>query len=184
MYKSSVVIDNRIGILTSVLHFSIDWPRAGISPRRCIRVYKCCFLLNNLSNITFGRLLVPGLKFVFTALIIGSLFSLLRFFGELDLYTLGFIVPLYVGSAGILVPAAVLTSALYRYSSQFQRNVLAASRGWKTKKMQLVLAKDIRACQLIRCEVGGLYHMEAKAKLTLAHSIVNGLVFLLVQHKN
>jgi hypothetical protein len=44
--------------------------------------------------------------------------------------------------------------------------------------------KEIRACQLIRCEVGGLYHMEVEAKLTLMHSVINGLVFLLVQHKN
>jgi hypothetical protein len=53
----------------------------------------------------------------------------------------------------------------------------------KDKKKQLALAKEIRACQLIRCEAGGLYHTEAKARLTLAHSIVNGLVFLLVQEK-
>jgi hypothetical protein len=82
-----------------------------------------------------------------------------------------------------LVPSAILTSALYDYSSQFQRNVLEASRGWKTKKTRVVVAKELQACQLIRCEVGGMYHMEAKAKLTLSHSVVNGLVFLLVQHK-
>jgi hypothetical protein len=77
----------------------------------------------------------------------------------------------------------MVTSALYKYSSQFERNVWEASRGWKTKAAQLVLAKELKACQLIRCEVGGLYHMEATAKLTLAHSLVNGLVFLLVSTK-
>jgi hypothetical protein len=51
------------------------------------------------------------------------------------------------------------------------------------KEKELIFEKELNACQLIRCEVGGLYHMEAKAKLTLSHSIVDGLVFLLVQHK-
>jgi hypothetical protein len=42
---------------------------------------------------------------------------------------------------------------------------------------------QIESCQLIRCQVGGLYYMEAKAKLTLIHQVVNGVVYLLVNVK-
>ncbi len=165
-------------------YFSIEWPHDGVPPGRCLRVYKCCYILNHLSNISFGRVLVPGGKLVLITLITFSLFAILRLYRELDLFSLWLATALCINGGCILVPGVVLTSTLYKYSSQFQRNVLEASRRLSTKRAGLVLAKEVQACQLIRSEVGGLYHMEARAKLTICHSIVNGLVLLLVQHRS
>jgi len=39
---------------------------------------------------------------------------------------------------------------------------------------------ELKSCPLIRCKVGGLYHMESKAKLTLIQKVINGLKYLLV----
>ena len=80
-------------------------------------------------------------------------------------------------------------SNMFDMSQKFSKNMscliscVFASASAADKKANQIQKSELKACQLIRCSVGSLYHMEAKAKLTLIHNVVNGVVFLLVNIK-
>jgi hypothetical protein len=136
-----------------------------------------------MSNIAFGRILIPGLKLNSVLLIITASFGLVGFWNELDLFSLGLVTVVVVASAILTATTAAMMSAVYDYSSQFKLNIRKQiqNSGCEMQKQHI---QEIRACQVIRCEVGNLYHMESKAKMTMVNTIVNGLVFLIVQRKS
>jgi len=76
-------------------------------------------------------------------------------------------------------------SSVYRTSKQFIRNLSECI--WQLdsndKLDKQMLQRQLNSCNLIRSQVGGLYYMESKAKLTLVHKVVNGLKYLLVNVK-
>jgi hypothetical protein len=51
------------------------------------------------------------------------------------------------------------------------------------KGIREIRIRELRSCQLVRCQIGSFYHMEGKAKLTLANTMVNCFVFMIVQHR-
>jgi len=71
-------------------------------------------------------------------------------------------------------------SSLYDTSVVFQQNIRHAIKSTVDEKLRKYLERQQDSCYLICCQVGNLYHMEAKAKLTLLQNIVNGVVFMLV----
>jgi len=46
-----------------------------------------------------------------------------------------------------------------------------------------ILQRQLKSCNLIRCQVGGIYYMEGSAKLTVLHKLVNGLKHLFINVK-
>ena len=74
-------------------------------------------------------------------------------------------------------------SSLYDMSLVFSTNMSQQIRGMANKKKRRVLEAQLTACPLIRCELGGLFHMESEAKLTMLHHVINGVVFLMVNFK-
>ena len=172
-----------------MIHYSIEWPKREAqlpspSIERWIFHYKGIFIINNLCCIAFGTILVPFLK---TLVIIGFIlcfFACVRLFNYLDLISLAFVVAVSLLSAGSVVPMALAMSSMYDISQTFSQNVSNTSiRYVEDRKAEAILKKQLKSCAVIRFNVGGLYHMEAKAKLTMVHHVVNGIVFLLVNAK-
>jgi hypothetical protein len=85
-----------------------------------------------------------------------------------------------VGTAAfMLLPTSIIMSSLFDTSAKFTRHALPITNLISDKKMRKQIEGQLKACSLIRCQVGSFYHMEAKAKLTLIQQMVQGVVFLL-----
>ncbi len=162
---------------------SIEWPAAGVPFERCLLVYKSAFLLNNVSNNAFGKLLIPVFKLCAVLLVIVSSFGLIGFWNNFDIITLGIAIVATVAALVCIIPSADIMPTLYDTSARLEQNLNKNSE-YLDYKWQKQNKRQVRACQPIRCQVGSLYYMDSKAKLTLAHTLINGLVFLLVQRKS
>ena len=76
---------------------------------------------------------------------------------------------------------ALVMSSLYDISEKFSRNLLNIRiRFVENTRAESSLRRQLKSCAVIRFNVGGLYHMEAQAKLTMVQHVVSGIVFLLV----
>jgi hypothetical protein len=100
----------------------------------------------------------------------------------LSISTLGFV---FFLATPILVSCALVMSRIYDISSQFQANMAKKVQTSKDKDNGTIQIwmRELRSCQLVRCQIGNFYHMEGKAKLTLVNTIVNAFVFMVVQRK-
>jgi len=85
-----------------------------------------------------------------------------------------------LSGAIIIIPMSIIMSRMFDISAQFKQKLLPCIQMIGDKKIRKIIEGQLEACSLIRCSIGGLYHMEAQAKLTLLQNMVNGVVWLLV----
>ena len=69
---------------------------------------------------------------------------------------------------------------MFEISTLFSRNLSSKISLLDEIRAKRILQRQLLSCPIIRCRVGNLYHMEAKAKLTLIHAILNTVAFLLI----
>jgi len=134
-------------------------------------------------NLVFGQLVVPFIKLCLIVAFVVSFVTVVRLHKYLDVVSLVMISTMVWTTILDLFPTAIIMSKLYDVSQKFSWNVSERCRPIALQTDRLFLKMQIESCQLIRCQVGGLYYMEAKAKLTLIHQMVNGVVYLLVNVK-
>jgi len=135
-------------------------------------------------NLVFGKLVVPFIKLCLIITFVLSFVTAVRLHKYLDVLSLVMISTLIWTTILDLFPTAILMSKLYGVSQKFAWNITERSNSIARQTDDgRILKMQIESCQLIRCQVGGLYYMEAKAKLTLIHQVVNGVVYLLVNVK-
>ena len=144
--------------------------------------YNGIHILNSVWNVAFGKILVPFMKIALIVVFILSFFSCSRLFQYLDFFPCLFVATYVISSSVMLVPITLVMSSLYAISCNFQQNLFPRIHSADEKKTAHtnILKSQLKSCTLIRCQVGSLYHMEAKAKLTMIDNIVSGIVFLLV----
>ena len=183
----------RLNIYCFKLSTSIEWPTSKVlsEPEPESEVvpldinighYRGIYILNRDCNETFGKLFVPFVKLSIILMFIVCFFAFARVYKYLDLISLAFVGTAALTTAIILVPISLTMSSLYETSRQFSRNLSARidMDSDSDNRLRGILGFQLRSCQLIRCQVGSLYYMEAKAKLTLLHYVVNGVMFLMV----
>jgi len=83
----------------------------------------------------------------------------------------------------VLIPLSIVTSSLYELSFQFHRNLEQRTATFLDKQLRRKMERQLKACPLIRVQMGGLYYMEAQAKLTMLSQVINSVVGLLVDFK-
>jgi len=151
---------------------------------KCILHYKSLVIITKDCNLVFGRILLPFVKLLLMIFFVTSFFALLRFYDQLNLIPLVLLILITYTTLLLLLPTTMVMSALYKTSKTFIRNLKPRIRSLNESINQKEILKgQLKSCGLIRCEIGGLYFMESKAKLTLIHKIVNGLKYLLVNVK-
>jgi len=94
-----------------------------------------------------------------------------------------FALGLSMTTVSMLAGMAVVMSSLYDISARFKPNLRVKIQKNGFALNRNLLAREVNACPNLRCRVGSVYHMEAKAKLTLVHSVLNGVGFLLINIK-
>jgi hypothetical protein len=164
-----------------VLHYlySIAWPLdATVSVDQCQKVYKSAFLLNRLNDAGLGRLFIPAGKAIIMMVYINvPAVALFFFWDQLDIITISTFLSVLAVIVPILVTSSIIMSAIYDISYKFQRNMHQKIQGCGNKALRKVWSKDLRSCQIVRCQIGNFYHMEGKAKLTLVNTMLNALFF-------
>jgi len=167
---------------------SIDWGVFGryaeTRIRKRILHYRALYIITTESNLAFGRIMLPFMKLSIMILFTACFFTVLRFHDHLNFLSLALVSLLTWVTIWLLIPTTIIMSSLYKTSKNFIRNLEPCIRNLnETEPRKVVLQRQLISCGLIRCEVGGLYYMEAKAKLTVIHKLVSALKYLLVNVK-
>jgi len=151
-----------------------------MSPGTIISHYRGIYILNRDFNLCFGSICIPFSKLGLIFTFIFSLFAAVRLRKDLDGLSLVMTSVVAVTTACLILPISAIMSSLYDVSSRFKQNMLSILREMLNRKERQDAEGQLKSCPLIRCQIGSLYHMEAKAKLTLMQHVVNGFVFLIV----
>ena len=150
---------------------------------RLIFQYKGIYMLNNEFNLAFGTIFIPFMKLLLFTFFIFGFFASVRLFESLNGISAAFAILMMLTAVILIVPVSCVMSSLYDVSSEFPQNISPHISKIMHKKRRRILEAHLKSCPVIRCKVGGLYHMEAKAKLTMLHQIINGVVLLMVNFK-
>jgi len=168
--------------------FSLDWstfdvlrPKSRV--KNCIQYYRGIYLMNEDMNLAFGKLFIPLSKLLLLAAVIISVFALIRLRANLDALSFALLGVVLIGCSILVVPISIIISQTYQISKYFKPNISTIINQIEDKRKKEVLRGQLKSCALIRCKVGNLYQMEAKAKLTMLDRTVNGIVCLLVNVK-
>jgi len=142
-------------------------------------------MLNEGFNLAFGTLLIPTVKLMGLVGLVLSTFAVIRLRGELNTGSLLLMPLVGIGTASLLVPISLVMSSSYKISLNFERILTPLIKQKLTnRETKEGFARQLKSCPLIRCKIGNMYYMEARAQLTMLDSTVNGLVFLLVRTKS
>jgi len=168
--------------------YSIRWETLG-EPKfkdlgKFISMYRKLLSFNELCNSLFGTVLIPSVKVAFAFGFILCFFSSVRLYKQLDVTLYLLVVVFSITALVVLTAMSIVMSSLYDISSRFQQNTRGRLQNLNLEKIsKKILKRELKGCRPLRCRVGSVYHMEAKAKLTLAHSVINGVACLLIHVK-
>jgi len=182
----SKVINFLVTLVISLCLFSCSkhWNAFGSDEkRRIILHYRALYIITTDCNIVFGRIMLPFIKLFVMILFTTCFFLVIRFHDHINFLSLtlvGIIIPV---TLLLLIPTTIVMSSLYKTSKTFIRSLTPSIQNSKVANQKEILKRTLISCGILRCEVGGLYYMEAKAKLTVLHKVVNGLKYLLVNVK-
>ena len=137
-------------------------------------------MLNNNHNLVFGTTIIPFIKLALILVFIMSFFAAIRLSNELDALSFTLVSVTAFTTLMLMAPIAIVMSTMFDISAKFSRNLAPRIQLVPVKRVREIFIRQLKSCHLIRCQVGSMYHMEAKAKLTMTHNVVNGVVFLLV----
>ena len=169
-----------------LFYYSIEWPKSEFRTcfpaevERNIFYYKGIYILNNICNKVFGTLLFPFLKLCLIIAFSLTFFACVRISNQFDVVSYVFITIVASASIILLAPISVIMSSLYETSKELPGNLSVHVCNITERSTKKALQSQLKSCPIIRCQVGNWYHMEAKAKLTMLHTTINGLVFLMV----
>ena len=119
-------------------------------------------------------------------LIIGfslSFFTAVLLYKELELISLLMVVSLTIIPCVLLGPISIVMSRVFDLSSNFSFNLSSKVHQITEKRHGKILKQQLKSCPIIRCQIGNFYHMEAKAKLTTMHRMLDAVAFLLINFK-
>jgi len=151
----------------------------------CILHYKALVNISTGCNLVFGQIALPFIKLFVMLLFTTSFFAIIRLYDRMNLLSFILLSVISWTTLLLLIPTTFIMSSLYKTSTNFIRNFTPPIRRMNAPTQEKgALLRQLQSCSVIRCQVGGLYYMEAKAKLTVMHKLVNGLKYLLVNVKH
>jgi len=144
-----------------------------------IYIYRAVRLLNDLHNITFGSLFIPIVKLAALLGLFTSTYVTIRLRSLMHPAVFGFFLVYTLDVLLFTLPCAVVMSKIFFWSSLFHIQ--------KAKLLNLLppisrrdLKRQLKSFPMLKCQVGPFYHMEGKAKLTMADNMAQGIAFMLI----
>ena len=177
-------------VIFSAIH-SRDWPKSQSFPaescnqiQNCILYYKGLYLVTKDFNRAFGQVCIPIIKFFVMMGLVLSFFALVCLHNELGISSLITVVLALSTTLFLIVPASIIMSNLFEISSKFYPRLSPKIQLIGDPKAKGILERQLKSyCPIIRCQIGNFYYMEAQAKLTVVHNILDGVMFLVVNTK-
>jgi len=144
-----------------------------------IYIYRSIRLLNDLHNIAFGSLFLPTVKLITLSILFISSYATIKLRSVMSPVVFAFFLVYMLDVLIAIFPSAVIMSKIFHLSSQF--------RIQQTNNLNLLppisrrdLQRQLKSFPTLKCQVGPFYHMEGKAKLTLADNMTHGITFMLL----
>jgi len=144
-----------------------------------IYIYRSIRLLNDLHNITFGALFVPLLKLACLVVLFISTYATIKLRYVMHPVVFGFFLGYIFQVFLMTFPGATIMSKIFCLSSQF-RIQQAKYLTLLPPVSRIHLQRQLASLPALKCQVGEFYHMEGKAKLTLADNMTHGVAFMLL----
>jgi len=145
-----------------------------------LNVYRAVTVFNDLHNAAFSSTIVPTIKFLGILGLYVSFFAVTvlrsRIHPFLQVAFLIYVITLVL----IMLPGAQAMSQVYVNSMRFHQKLESSLEKISGSNE---LKKNVKSLQLLKSRIGGLYHMEGKAKLTLVDNIARGIAFMMVTFK-
>jgi len=172
-------------LINVLLEFSIEGvigkPNGGAreDPTVGIYIYRSIRLLNDLHNMTFGSIFVPFTKLALLLVLFISTYATIKLRSIMSPVVFGFFLVYVIDAFVLTVPSAVIMSKIFSLSSQFQVQQ-AQQLNLLPPISRFDVQRQLKSFPALKCQVGSFYHMEGKAKLTLADNMANGIAFMLL----
>jgi len=144
-----------------------------------IYVYRSIRLLNDMHNITFGSLYVPILKLLIFLTLFITTYATVKLRSVMAPVLFCFFLIYMLDVFLFACPSAVIMSKIFSLSSQFHIQQ-AKKLGLLSPISRMDMRRQLGSLPTLKCQVGPFYHMEGKAKLTLADNMTNGVAFVLL----
>jgi len=139
-------------------------------------VYRTAFLLNEIHNSVFEAIFVPAVKFNCLSFLFVSVLALTKFRGELSPLHLIFFLVVVIALVAFFIPGLLVMSAVHQLSQKYRKNF---EKEGDSVLQEPHIRKTSQSSPLLKSNVGGFYHMEQNAKLTLWDTIAQGIAFML-----
>jgi len=152
----------------------------SINLRRLVHHYRGIYIFNEDFNTAFGSLFIPVCKSALGLAFIVSFVAVVRLWSDMNALSCTMVFAVSITTAFLLVPISAIMSSLFDTSSQLKHNAMEIVNTILDPKYRKYWKLVFESCPVVRCKVGGLYYMEAKAKLTLFQQLINAVVTLLV----
>jgi len=144
-----------------------------------IHIYRSIRLLNDLHNIAYGSFFVPMLKLMALLVLFISTYATVKLRSAMGPVVFGFFLVYMLDVLIATFPSSVIMSKIFHLSSQFQiqqaKHLNLLPIVWR-----IDLHRQLKSFPTLKCQVGPFYHMEGKAKLTLADNMMHGIAFMLL----
>jgi hypothetical protein len=149
--------------------------------------YSALLLLCKFFNSSMGAEIIPSCKYMFSILSMG-MFSLAVQLESTDVTTLMFKCTFFMISiygCGVVIIAATMMSTVWNSGQIFVQNLKCMTTTQLGENERKMAKTMVRSLAPIRVTIGGMYHMEKEAKLTLINFVVTGTtnMLLILQRK-
>jgi len=144
-----------------------------------IHIYRSIRLLNDLHNVTFGSLFIPIFKLICFLVLFVSTYATFKLRAVMHPVVFGFLLVYMFDVFVVIFPGAVIMSKIFYLSSQFQIQQAGRLDGLP-QISRLDVQRQLKSFPTLKCQVGPFYHMEGKAKLSLADNMTQGIAFMLL----
>jgi len=167
---------------------SVQWPKskslnASKNLQRVVHHYRGIYIFNEDFNTAFGSLFIPVCKSALGLAFIVSFVAVVRLWSDMNALSCTMVFAVSITTAFLLVPISSMMSSLFDTSAKLERNVMKIVNTTLDATARKYWKLVFESCPVVRCKVGGMYYMEAKAKLTLFQHLINGVVTVLVNVK-
>jgi len=127
-----------------------------------------------------GKLFVPGYQLILSAALILTSFCIVRLRSMVHPFIYLFLIINLSSVLTLLLPGVQKMSNVFGISQTFTRNTEGLALKYDSVKEKRYWDARIRSFPKMKSTVGPFYHMETKAKFTIAENLISGITFMLI----
>jgi len=132
--------------------------------------------MNHMHNMAFGSIFISTFKLCLLLTLFVSLFCVIRLRDSVSFPVLLMFIFYAFTIVILLIPGAVLMSQVYNISLKFRQYAVTNFCKDEQRKKEII-KRELNSLSVLKCNIGALYYMEGKAKLTLVDNTARCFVY-------